>query len=477
MRLFSFMSYIDGDSRSQASLLPASLDDYVPPDHPVRVIDAFVDRLDLAGLGFTGTVDEVMGRPRYRPQALLKLYIYGYLNQVRSSRKLERECQRNVEVMWLLEKLAPDFKTIADFRKDNGAALKQTCRAFVVFCNESGLLGEEVAIDGSKFKAAASKDQALTHKQVIKRRAAVDRQIAQYLESLEKADTHHERGLDRERVKAALAQLDEEKRRLDRDEEAMTALGKSQHCRTEPDARLMRSGRDGMVLGYNVQSVVDTTHKLIVHHEVTQAAGDNGQLYPMASAAKDVLQRERLTVLADAGYSSGAHLQSCEDEAIVALVPPNRAVNNKAGGKHYQKASFEYDPAADTYRCPADVVLERKTYSSKDQVYLYTTDACAGCRLKPNCTDGKRRWVSRHFHEEAFTRSAARLRRDRLAMTRRKASVEAPFGTIKRAMGDGRFLCRGLSSVGAEMALSTLVYNVRRVINVVGVRQLLSQLA
>lgn len=470
------MSYVDGESRNQTSLLPASLDDFIPDDHPVRVIDAFVERLDLGLLGFSGTIDEVMGRPRYRPQTLLKLYIYGYLNQVRSSRKLERECQRNVELMWLLQKLSPDFKTIADFRKANGVALKQACRAFVVFCNEAGLLGEEVAIDGSKFKAAGSRDQALTRKQLEKRRGVVDRQIAQYLKALEASDTHQEQSLQRERVEAALARLSDERSRLDQDEEAMDREGKSQHCRTEPDARLMRSGRDGVVLGYNVQSVVETAHKLIVHHEVTQSGSDNTQLYPMAAAAKSMLGRDRLTVLADGGYSSGEHLQRCDDDGITALVPPNRSVNNTAGGTHYQNAAFVYEPAVNAYRCPAGELLRQKTYSSKGQIYLYTTDACSACRLKPNCTDAGRRWVSRHFHEEAFARSRTRLERDPKAMIRRKASVEAPFGTLKRQMGDGRFLCRGLKSVVGEAALSTLAYNLKRVINVLGVPQLLSRL-
>jgi len=232
-----------------------------------------------------------------------------------------------------------------------------------------------------------------------------------------------------------------------------------------------------MVLGYNVQSAVETTHKLIVHHEVTQSGTDNAQLYPMAREAKAVLQRERLTVLADAGYSSGEHLQRCDDEDITALVPPNRSVNNTAQGQHYQKAAFVYEPAENAYRCPAGELLQQKTYSSKDRIYLYTTDTCTACRLKSNCTDAERRWVSRHFHEDAFTRSAERLDRDPMAMIRRKGSVEAPFGTIKRQMGDGRFLCRGIASVRAEIALSTLTYNLRRVINLLGVRQLLSQLA
>ncbi|MBK82198.1 MAG: IS5/IS1182 family transposase [Gammaproteobacteria bacterium] len=471
------MSYIDGEPRGQTSLLPASLDDFVPSDHPVRVIDAFVCSLDLAELGFSGTVDEVMGRPRYRPQALLKLYIYGYLNQVRSSRKLERECQRNVEVMWLLEKLAPDFKTIADFRRDNGAGLKQVCRAFVLFCNEARLLGQEVAVDGSKFRAAASKDQVVTRSQLEKRRAAVDRQVEQYLQELEAADSRQEHTVKREHVEAALEQLTEERAALDLDDQAMRAEGKSQHCRTEPEARLMRSGRNGSVLGYNIQSVVETAHKLIVHHEVTQSGGDNRLLYPMAREAKAVLGQDRLTVLADAGYSSGEHLQRCDDDGITALVPPNRAVNNTASGGHYQRAVFVYEPSKDAYRCPAGEWLRHKTFSSKNQVHLYTTDACASCHLRSNCTSADRRWVSRHFHEAAFERSAERLRQDRGAMIRRKASVEAPFGTIKRQMGDGRFLCRGLSSVKAEMALSVLAYNLKRLMNVVGIRALLGQLA
>ena len=470
------MSYIDGVSRDQTTLFPDSLDDFVAADQPVRVIDAFVDGLDVAALGFAGSTDELMGRPRYRPQDLLKLYVYGYLNQIRSSRRLERECHRNVELMWLLGRLAPDFKTIADFRKDNGVALKRTCRAFVMFCNDVGLIGEEIAIDGSKFQAAASKDQVVTRAQLAKRRAVIEQRIEAYLSALDDADQRQELGLNPTQVEAALDHLHHERAQLAVDEEAINRAGKSQHCRTEPDARLMRAGRGGMVLGYNVQTSVDTDHKLIVHHAVSQSSSDGGQLYPMARTTQQVLRRNTLTVLADAGYSSGHQLQRCDDHGIDALVPANRAINHQNQGRHYQKAAFTYIEAEDEYRCPAGERLTYATCRTKDRLHLYTTQACADCAHKPRCTTGKQRWISRHFNEAAFARNEQRLAADPWAMTRRKASVEAPFGTLKRQMGDGRFLCRGLRSVKAEIALSTLAYNLKRVLNLIGIEVLTKRL-
>lgn len=297
------MRHIQGENRHQTSLLPPSLEDFVAADHPVRVIDALVNKLDLKALGFSKAVTRDTGRKPYAPADLLKLYVYGYINQVNTSRRLERECHRNLEVMWLLGRLAPDFKTIADFRRDNGVAIRQACRAFIQFCRQAGLLtGSLVAIDGSKFKAAASKYQALNRSQLNRDRAKVERQVADYLARLDTADKQDaETGLEREQVQAALRQLE----RLDRYEQAMDLGERDQHCDTEPDARIMRSGRDGMVLGYNVQTAVDADSGLIVHHEVSQDTGDNRQLLPMAEQAKAVLGQDQLTVLADAGYSNG----------------------------------------------------------------------------------------------------------------------------------------------------------------------------
>ena len=476
MRLF-FMSYIEGTPRHQSTLFPESLEDYVADDDAVRVIDAFVDGLDVVDLAFTGAVDEVMGRPRYHPKDLLKLYIYGYLNQVRSSRRLERECQRNVEVMWLLGRLAPDFKTIADFRRDNGPAIKRVCRAFVVFCNELGLIGSEVAIDGSKFKAAASKAQALTKKQLVKQQRALNQKIDRYLAALEDEDHRQELGLDRSQVQAALERLNAQQKQLTIDEEAMDREGKSQHCRTEPDARIMKSGREGFVLGYNVQTSVETEHKLIVHHSLTQNGTDLSQLYPMARMSQRLLQRDKLQVLADSGYSTGRHLQRCDDRGLSAILPANRAINHHNQGRHYQKSAFNYIEAEDVFICPSGEQLKRKTKSSEDRLYLYTADACMSCRQREGCTTGKRRWISRHFDEPAYARCGERLKADPCAMTRRKSAVEAPFGTMKRAMGDGRFLSRGKSTVKAELSLSVLAYNLKRLINVVGVPRLIDRLA
>lgn len=471
------MSYIEGTPRNQSSLFPESLEDFVPEDHPVRVIDAFIERLDMAGQGFTGAQNQIMGRPRYRPQELLKLYIYGYLNQIRSSRKLERECLRNVELMWLLKRLAPDFKTIADFRKDNPVALKRTCRAFILFCKEAGLLGDEVAIDGSKFRAAASRDQVFTKKSLQQQLARIDDQIASYLEQLDQTDTSDPvLDVSTQQVQAALERLQHEQTQLHQDQEAMEQAKKSQHCRTEPDAHLMRSGRQGIVRGYNIQNAVDTTHKLIIHHRVSQNSSDGGELYRMARMTQVTLRANRLKVLADTGYSSGAQLARCDKHRIQASVPLNRAINNQNQGQHYQKRDFDYDEAKDVYHCPAGQTLSYKTCNRKMRMLLYTTDSCRDCQLKPACTTGKQRWLSRHFNEDAFDRSLERLSRDPRAMTRRQACVEAPFATIKRMMGDGRFICRGLSSVKSEVALSTLAYNLKRLMNIMGNQAIIQKL-
>jgi transposase len=389
------MRHIQGENRHQSSLLPPSLEDFVAADHPVRVIDALVDKLDLAALGFSKAMTKDTGRKPYDPADLLKLYVYGYINQVNTSRRLERECQRNLEVMWLLGRLAPDFKTIADFRRDNGVAIRQACRAFIQFCRQAGLLqGRLVAIDGSKFKAAASKYQALNRKQLNRDRAKVERQVADYLARLDTADKQDaETGLERDQVQAALRQLE----RLDRYEQAMDLGERDQHCDTEPDARNLRSSREGMVLGYNVQTAVEADTGLIVHHEVTQDAGDNRQLLPMAVQAKAVLGQDQLTVLADAGYSNGEQQAVLEEQGITANVP--RRVVPNSNKSFYQKADFTYDPERNEYRCPAGRVLRYSGDDKRRKLHLYKRSGCKQCVLQANCTKANQRTITRHFHE------------------------------------------------------------------------------
>lgn len=462
-------------------MFPVALDELVPAGHLVRVIEAYVARLDLAALGFAKAQPKATGRPPYDPADLLKLYLYGYLNQVRSSRRLERECARNVELMWLLNRLAPDFKTIADFRRDNGPAFVAVCAGFVQFCRAQRLLGGElVAIDGSKFQAVASKRQAITAKQLAKAKAKLAARVAEYLTQLETADqTEGGAGAQPERgaVEAALAKLRDRQARLEEVEALMKARQTSQHVQGEEEARLMRSGQGRAMVAYNVQTAVDAQHGLIVHHAVTNEAGDNRQLQPMAEAAKAVLAQEALTVVADAGYSNGEQLQACEQAKITPLVPVNRAVNNQGEGGLYGKEAFHYDTEADTYRCPAGETLVRKQIHRASRLIYYRTDACAGCLLKSQCTRGKQRTVTRHFDEAAFERMAERLAAHPEAMAKRRAIVEHPFGSLKcRVLGNGRLLLRHLAGARTEMALAILAYNFRRASNLLGPR-LLSALA
>ena len=467
------MRHIQGENRHQTSLLPPSLEDFVATDHPVRVIDALVDKLDLASLGFAKAVPKDTGRKPYDPGDLLKLYMYGYLNQVTTSRRLERECHRNLEVLWLLGRLAPDFKTIADFRKDNGPAIRQACRTFIQFCRQAGLLsGRLVAIDGSKFKAAASKDQTLTRKQLNRDRAKIEQRVARYLARLDEADQEDaEMDLERARVQAALQRLEQ----LDRYEQAMDAGGRNEHCATEPEARLMRSGRDGMVLGYNVQSAVDGDTGLIVHHDVTQDAGDNRQLQPMAEQAKAELGSDELMVLADAGYSNGEQLAVCEAQGITATVPRRVVPNsNKA---FYQKADFDYDLKRNHYSCPAGQVLRYVTDDKRRKLHLYKRSGCDQCPLQPQCTKSNNRMITRHFYAAAFERSEARLQADPSLKTQRMAIVERPFAMLKQAMALRRFVCRGMAGVRSEMAIAVTVYNLKHMTNRIGVPQMLALLA
>lgn len=475
------MSYVKGEAPGQSSLFPPSLDELVSEDHPVRVIAAFVDALDLGELGFERAEPAAMGRPAYDPADLLKLYLYGYLNRVRSSRRLERECRRNVEVMWLLGKLAPDFKTIADFRRRNAQAFVQVCRAFVRFCAKARLLGGElVAIDGSKFEAAASKRQVVTKRALAEESRRLDARIAQYLRALDEGDAQErEEPVDRAAVLAAVAELMGRKADCQTALEALVALDETQHVTGEPEARLMRTAH-GQAVAYNVQSAVDAKHGLIVHHEVTNAGTDNAQLEATAKAAKEVLGSSELRVVADAGYSNGTQFEACEAAGITPFVPLNRAPQ-RAGGRYYGTERFQYDKASDTYRCPAGKVLVLKQVNRAEscRVYAARVDDCASCSFKGACTGAKRRFVQRHWHEEAFERMQKRLAQAPTMMDWRRALAEHPFAQLKYGvMGDrGRLLLRGLSGARAELALAVLARNLKRVMKILGTQSLRARLA
>lgn len=472
------MRYVAGVDRKQASLLPESLEEYVQADDPVRVIDAYVNTLDLRSLGFSKAVTKDTGRKPYDPADLLKLYVYGYLNRVSSSRRLERECARNVELMWLLRRLKPDFKTIADFRKDNAVALRGACAAFVEFCRKAGLLGgKRVGVDGSKFKAAASIDQALRRKQVLRDRAELDQKITEYLAQLDRADEQDAQSahLERSQVQSALAKLQRRSQRLERFEQALAEGDKNEHCATEPEAQLMRSGRDGTVLGYNVQVAVDDQSGTIVHHEVTQEPGDTRSLLPTAQAAQQALQVDKLEVLADAGYANGEHLQRCEDSGITATAPRREIPG--VGKEMLTRSEFTYDAERDCFVCPAGELLEYRNDNERRKVRVYARSGCAGCLLQPICAPSGARTVTRHFYEQAYERSQARLRADPTLMNQRMAIVERPFAVIKQAMGFRRFNCRGLKGTRAEMAIAVLGYNLKRMTERLGVAGMLARLA
>ncbi len=471
------MSYVQGEDRGQAALLPAAIEDYVAADAPVRVIDAFVDGLNVRGLGFGRSVPAVTGRPPYDPRDLLKLYVYGYLNEVRSSRRLERECFRNVEVMWLLRRLAPDFKTIADFRRDNGAAIVGTCRAFVLFCRDQGLFTARlVALDGSKLRAAASAKRVMGRREIAEEVARLDRRIAEYLVGLDESDAREPNEVPSATV-AALEALRTRRVELDQLAAKLDCEERSTLVEGELDARPMGIGKGPKPPSYNLQTAVDVDTGLIVHHEVTSEPNDTRQLYPMAKATQDTLGASNLTVVADAGYSSGTAAAACEADGITACVPTNRSIHSQGDGTMFGRSAFIYQPEADAYICPAGHVLARNKVMHRDRLVLYAARDCAGCLLKPRCTTAERRFVSRHLHEDALERMNARFQADPSLIRQRRCASEHPFGTIKRMTAGGRFLTRGLNKARAEAALSVLAYNIIRTINLIGAATLRASLA
>jgi transposase len=420
--------------------------------------------LNVGELGFGRSTPAATGRPPYHPKDLLKLYIWGYFNEVRSSRRLERECRRNVEAMWLLRRLCPDFKTIADFRRDNGAAIVGTCRTFVMLCREAGLFTARlIALDGSKFRAVASSKSVIGAAEIAEQAARLDRKIADYLGGLDQTDAAEPD--DRpDAVPAALAALQDRRGELDHLAAKLDTEGRTTIVEGEEDARPMGKGNGPKPPSYNVQTAVDADTGLIVHHDVTDEVTDNRLLHPMAMATKQVLERESLTVVADAGYSNGAHASACERDGIIACAPANRAVNNRGDGRLFDRSAFVYEPDTDSYRCPAGRSLVRKQLHRRKRNVTYASPDCSGCALKPQCTTAERRFLKRHLDEDALTRMNARATPE--LMARRRCAAEYPFGTIKRMMAGARFLTKNLRGTRAEMALSVLAYNILRAISI-----------
>lgn len=474
------MAHLMGRSRDQLTLFATRLDEAVGAESPVRVIDDFVETLDLAELGFSNVVPEEMGRPSYAPGDMLKLYVYGYMNRVRSSRGLEREAGRNVEVMWLICGLTPAFKTIADFRKDHPRSIVEVCRRFICFCREAGLIGGAlVAIDGSKVQAVASRKQVITPKSLAKKLAALEEAIARHLAAMDEADRSEPEDtaavMDKEAVAKALAALREKRAKMRQQAEHLAAQGLSQLVVSEPEAKLMRTARHGHQVAYNAQSVVDAAHDLIVAFDLVNEGNDQRQLYPMAMQGKEALGVEQVTVVADAGYSNGEHGRRCAEDGIMAVVPRAATVNPE-DQQYFSRDQFSYDAGSDSWRCPAGETLTCREVSQSEQKKKYGSDACAGCALKPQCTGAAKRQIVRHFYEDDREAMHQRAIRDPAWMACRRNMVEHPFGTMKWLLGDPRFLVRGLTKAKAELALAVMSYNLKRAINVLGVPTLLRRL-
>ena len=466
--------FVVGDDRSQSTLFPERLDEYLGDDNPVRAIDVLVDELDLGALGFSGVEPEATGRPAYHPATLLKIYVYGYLNRVQSSRRLERECQRNLELLWLTGRLMPDFKTIADFRKDNGGAIRKVCRAFVVLCRRLELFSEaSVAIDGSKFKAVNARDRNFTQAKMQRRLKQIDESIARYLSQLDSADRQGEAVPEAKitRLNEKIAMLRQEIQRLNALNVQMMQSEDKQISLTDPDARSMAtSGRGSGMVGYNVQNSVDTKHHLIVSHEVTNKGSDRAQLSGAAEQARTAIGSETIEVVADRGYYAGEEILACEEAGITVYLPKPLTSGSKAAGR-FGKQDFVYVAEDDVYLCPNG---ERLTYRYTNEeagkmLRRYWTAACQACALKSKCTTARERRISRWEHEAVLESVQARLDRNPDKMRVRRQTVEHPFGTIKSWMGATHFQMKTLEHVGTEMALHVLAYNMKRVMKILGV--------
>jgi transposase len=441
------MAYIRGEGRSQGTLFPVVLDDLVPADHVCRVIDAFVDGLSMEELVFERWEAAETGRPGYDPRDLLKLYLYGYLHQLRSSRRLEAECRRNVELMWLLGRLYPDHKSIAEFRRMHRAAVTGAGAALVRLARVCGLIrGEWIAIDGTKFRAVASADS-------VRERQALEK----YLDSMESADAEPQAIIDPSAVQAAIEKL-------------------KQH--PEPEVGFMRVAGT-IAPAYNIQTAVDAEHALIVTHAVTLDAGDNRSLQPMAEATQAVLggAAAPVNIVAAAGYSNGEQASACEALGMLPHVPDNRAVNNQGNDTLLDRSAFSYHPETDCFVCPEGKKLKRKQLYRRDRAVFYQAQAsdCASCPLKSRCTEAAQRIVSRHLDEEVLDRMHQRA--TPAAMRLRRSTVEHPYATLKyRIFGHPRLLLRGLTGAGTEISLAVMAYNPKRMVNLLGGSRLMQTL-
>lgn len=476
------MNWIEGADRNQVHLFPASIEEYVGADNPVRFVDAFVNQMDLRAEGFIFPKENSQnrGRPSYRPGDLLKLYIYGYLHRIRSSRRLEEECARNLEVIWLVRQLRPDFKTIADFRKDNASAFKAALRQFNQLCQRLELFGGElIAIDGTKIKGQNSPGKNWSVIKLEKRMNKLEERLAEYLKALEQADEQEQAGtsaLSAAELKEKIGRIKETKQELQEKLQSMEKLGQSQLSATDPESRSMK-GAHGHVVGYNVQGAVDSKHHLLVSTVVTNAVADQGQLAPMAQMVKEQLGVQSTDITADGGYFSAQDIKSCQDMGMEAHLPQvNNSPSERAG--LYGKQDFSYEPQSDSYKCPAGQQLKKRREVTDKGRLLYNYDnpgACAHCALKSRCTQTKFRTISRWEHEASLERMAAKVAAEPQKLARRKALIEHCWGTLKWLLPEG-FLLRGIKKAGAELSLAHWAYNFKRALKVVGLVKLLAAL-
>ena len=468
--------FIEGEGRAQVTLLPECLDDYVEPENPVRVVEAIVEQLDLRQMGFDGVDPSTTGRPAYHPAVLLKIYIYGYLNRIQSSRRLELEAQRNVELMWLTGRLMPDFKTIANFRRDNGPAIRKVCRQFIVLCRQLNLFTQAlVAIDGSKFKAVNNRDKNFTSAKMQRRMAQIEESIARYLVALDTADRAEPAiaELKKGHLQAKFAALKERMQQLKVIEAQMLASPDQQVSLTDPDARSMKN-RDGGIVGYNVQTAVDAAHHLIVAHEVITEGIDRDQLSRVADQAREATGIEDLTVVADRGYFKGEQIRQCDEAGITPIVPKPLTSTSKADGR-FDKQDFVYVAERDEYRCPAGerAIWRMTTVERGLTLHRYWSSACPRCPIKAQCTPSDYRRITRWEHEAVLDAMQERLDRAPEMMRVRRQTVEHPFGTLKHWMGWTHFLTKTLAHVRTEMSLHVLAYNLKRVMRILGIGELL----
>jgi len=473
--------FVEGEARSQATLFPERIDDYISEENPVRVVDVFVNGLDLGVIGFK-TEPAATGRPAYHPSTMLKLFIYGYLNRIQSSRRLEREAGRNVELMWLLGRLAPDFKTIADFRKNNGKGIRKVCSEFVQICRKLELFSDAViAIDGSKFKGVNTRDKNFTKAKIKYRLDQIDESIARYLSQIASADRRDDSVANHkiERLEIKIRKLNDEIKKLNKVESQLSNTSDKQVSLTDPDAKSMAtSGRGTGVVGYNVQTAVDAKHHIIVTHEVTNVGHDRSALYRTAQLAKETIGSDTLDVVADRGYYNGLEIYRCEQNQITTYLPKVQTSGNMAKGL-FGKRDFKWIKEDNEFECPARkrLIWRFETQEKGKTINKYWSSDCPQCAIKDQCTTGKYRRVTRWEHEDVLDQVEARIEKEPEKMAVRRATVEHPFGTIKSWMGATHFQMKTLKHVSTEMSLHVLAYNLKRAMKVLGINRLMEAVA